>query len=108
MENAEIGIIAFGSTTTAVLEARDDLAGRGISTDYLRLRALPITKEATDFVREHDRVYIIEMNRDGQAYQIISNDITDGAASIISLTHNDGLALTAEWIVDAIQAEERK
>jgi len=106
-DGAKVGIIAFGSSDPAVREARDRLKGQGLSLDYLRLRALPIGDEVVDFVRQHARVYVIEMNTDGQAYQIISNNIPDCEGTLISITHNDGLALTAAWIQGAIMAEEQ-
>ncbi len=106
--NARIGIIAFGSTDPSVKEARDYLEENDILTDYLRLRSLPITPEVIKFVKNHEYTYIIEMNRDGQLHQIISLEIPEEVASLISLTHNDGLPLTASWIVDAILFEERK
>jgi 2-oxoglutarate ferredoxin oxidoreductase subunit alpha len=106
MDGADIGIIAFGSTDAAVQEARDKLLTEGLPTDYLRLRALPINDEVVDFIRDHDRVYLIEMNRDGQTHQIISIDVPDCTDSFRSLTHNNGLPLTAAWIQEAILAEE--
>jgi len=106
MANTEIGIIAFGSTDPAIREARDFLASDGIPTDYLRLRALPLTEEVISFVREHKRVYVIEMNRDGQLFQIILPEVPDCTLSLISLTHNDGLALTAAWVQGAIKSAE--
>jgi 2-oxoglutarate ferredoxin oxidoreductase subunit alpha len=108
MDNAKIGIIAFGSTDPSVREARDCLVESDIPTDYLQLRALPLCQEVIDFVRDHERVYIIEMNRDGQLHQIISLDIPECATSLISLTQNDGLPLTAAWVENSILAEERK
>ena len=107
MEGAEIGVIAFGSTDPAVCEARDMLKGEGIATDYLRLRALPIQTEVVDFIHDHKRVYLIEMNRDGQAYQILSLEVTDPPGTFVSLTKNDGLPLTAAWIYDQIRGYER-
>jgi 2-oxoglutarate ferredoxin oxidoreductase subunit alpha len=65
MKAADIGVIAFGSTEPAVQEARHDLALAGMKTDFLRLRAIPFTQEVTDFVRDHEKVYVVEMNRDG-------------------------------------------
>jgi 2-oxoglutarate ferredoxin oxidoreductase subunit alpha len=106
-DGAEVGIIAFGSSDPAVREALDRLKTQGLPLDYLRLRALPVSNEVVDFVRQHARVYVIEMNTNGQAYQIISNDIPDCEGTLISLTHNDGLALTAGWIQAAIVAEEQ-
>ena len=105
-EDALIGLICFGSTVPAVLEARDCLMAEGLPVDILRLRALPIHEEVVEFIRDHERVYLVEMNRDGQAYQIISVEVPDCSGGFRSLTKNDGLPLTAGWIYHQIMAHE--
>ncbi|MBM3145860.1 MAG: 2-oxoacid:acceptor oxidoreductase subunit alpha [Chloroflexi bacterium] len=107
-DEADIGVIAFGSTDPAVREAQDHLADDGLPIDYMRLRALPVCDEVRDFVRSHRRVYVVEMNRDGQLHQILSLETPDRAANLKSLSKNNGLPLTADWIEGAILAEERK
>ncbi|MBL7164019.1 MAG: 2-oxoacid:acceptor oxidoreductase subunit alpha [Anaerolineales bacterium] len=105
---AKVGVIAFGSTDPAVREAQDYLNEDGVAVDYLRLRALPIGEEVREFIRSHERVYVVEMNRDGQLHQIVSLEVPDRATNLKSLTKNDGLPLTANWIKSAILDEERK
>ncbi len=106
-DGAKIGVIAFGSVDPAVKEAQDLLLSEEIAVDYLRLRALPITAKVREFVRAHERVYVVEMNRDGQMHQILTIEIPDCAMSLISLPQNDGLPLTATWIENAILNKER-
>ncbi len=106
-EETYIGVIAFGSTNLAVLEARDMLAKKQLHFDYLRLRALPINTEVKEFVREHERVYVVEMNRDGQLHQILTLEMPGHCKTLHSLSHNDGLPLTATWIKNALLAEEQ-
>ena len=105
---AEIGIIAFGSTTFAVGEACDYLEADGVKVDYLRLRALPINEDVKEFIRNHKRVYVVEMNRDGQLCEILALEILDQATKLISLTYNTGLQLTASWVQNAILGKEMK
>ena len=105
---ARVGVLAFGSTDPAVREAQDYLNEDGMAVDYLRLRALPIVEEVREFIRSHERVYVVEMNRDGQLHQIVSLEVPDRATNLISLTKNDGLPLTANWIKCAILDEECK
>src|SRR5438132_5585692 len=72
---AKVGIIAFGSSHWAVEESRDQLREEaGIQTSYLRLRAYPFTPEVEDFIRRHDRIYIVEQNRDGQMLSLLLMD----------------------------------
>jgi 2-oxoglutarate ferredoxin oxidoreductase subunit alpha len=106
MEGAEIGIIAFGSTEPAVEEARDILAEEGVKTNFMRVRAIPFTKEVDEFIQDHDRIYVVEMNRDGQMHQLLTLRYADQCVKLISLAHLDGLPLTASRVVDAIRSEE--
>lgn len=108
MDEAEIGIIAFGSTEPAIAEARNQLARKGIRTDFLRVRAIPFTEEVKNFLHEHKRNYVIEMNRDGQLHQLLVLDHPDQAINLISLAHTDGLPLTARRVREAILSKEAK
>ncbi len=107
-EGATIGLVGYGSADPAILEAIDRLALKGIDCDYLRLRSLPASPEVFDFIREHQKTYVVEMNRDGQAHQILSLDVPDQAPVLVSLSNNDGLPLTAAWIEDAVLTQEKK
>src|SRR5438105_4066274 len=51
---SSVGLVAFGSTEAAVVEAREALASAGKSIDYLRVRALPLSNELIAFVERHD------------------------------------------------------
>ena len=104
---AEIGIIAFGSSTFAVTEARDRLAAANVQTSYMRLRALPINDEVKEFVAEHERIYVVELNRDGQMHSILITEMPEMATKLISLSHMDGMPLTARWVQEAIAEKEQ-
>jgi len=105
-DGADIGIIAFGSTDHALQEARHYLEIEGIKTDYLRLRALPVNDEVISFIQDHKRIYVIEMNRDGQMHKILVPEAPECSIKLFSITHNEGLALTASWIQKAIKTAE--
>jgi 2-oxoglutarate ferredoxin oxidoreductase subunit alpha len=98
---ATIGFIGFGSTDPAIQEARHHLAQRGIASDYMRLRAYPFTDEVSQFIRSHDKNYVVELNRDGQMYQLLLLDDPTLQARLVSLAHLDGLPMTARWIENA-------
>ena len=108
MEGARVGIIAYGSTEPAVEEARQQLAQAGIKSDFLRLRAIPFSPEVSEFVRQHDRTYIVEMNRDGQLHQLLIIEYPGQAQNLISLAYLDGLPMTARRVREAILAQETK
>ncbi|MAT44405.1 MAG: ferredoxin oxidoreductase [Anaerolineaceae bacterium] len=107
-ENASIGIITAGSTHFAVEEARDILAENGVKSDYLRLRSIPFHDEVYDFIRNHDRVYIVEANRDGQLKQILTINIPECAMQLRKVAKVDGLPLSAKWITEQILQQEEK
>ena len=106
-EGAEIGIIGYGTTMYAIDEARDRLAAAGVPTSFMRLRALPINGDVRDFVARHERVYVVELNRDGQMHNILTTEMPDMATKLVSLAHLDGMPLTARWVVEAIQEKEQ-
>lgn len=106
VEGASYGIIAYGTTRYAIDEARDRLAAQGIKTSFMRIRALPINEDVRAFVEKYDRVYVIEMNRDGQMHQIIQSEMIDIATRIKSIAFMDGMPLTARWVVEQLTEKE--
>jgi 2-oxoglutarate ferredoxin oxidoreductase subunit alpha len=108
VEGAEIGIIAYGTTRPAIDEARDRLAADGNKTSFMRLRALPINDEVEAFIERHDRVYVVEMNRDGQMNTLLRSELPELATRLESLALLDGMPLTARWVVEAIAAAEEE
>ncbi len=105
-EGARIGIIAYGTTEPAIAEARDRLALQGIETSFLRLKALPVSEDVRHFVEQHDRVYVIELNRDGQMHEILRLELPELTTKLISLAILDGLPLTARWVVENLLEKE--
>jgi len=109
MDCANFGIISMGSTDPAVEEARALLVKENkIPTDYLRVRAIPFTDEITEFIRNHEKIYVVETNRDGQLRQLLILEYPEFATRLIKISHIDGLSLTAKWIKNSILTEEVK
>ncbi len=106
LEEANIGIIAFGSTEPAIKEARHQLEEVGLKANFMRIRAIPFTSEVSTFIQQYDRCYVVEMNRDGQLNQLLTLAFPEHATNLISIAYTDGLPLTARYVRDAILAEE--
>ena len=104
---ARIGIIAYGSTDPAILEARDRLHTLGITTSYLRVRALPLEETLRAFIANHERVYVVELNQDGQMHQLIQLHVPEHAMQIRSVCICDGLPLSARFLTEAIAKQEQ-
>jgi 2-oxoglutarate ferredoxin oxidoreductase subunit alpha len=97
------GILAFGSSHYAVVEARDQLRDAGVDTDYLRLRALPLSAEVAAFVERHKRVYVVEQNRDGQLFLLLRQELPGRLADrLISIRHYNGVPIDAHAISDPV------
>ena len=78
---------AYGTSHWGLIEARDQLRKEyGIETDYLRLRAYPFTREVHDFIKQHDRVYVVEQNRDAQMLSLLKLDL-DSCADAAPAQH---------------------
>lgn len=106
MPGAAAGILAFGSTEAAVLEAQHQLASEhNLKADFLRVRALPLTDDVRQFVEKHDVIYIVEMNRDGQMAQILHIEYPQQTAKFRSVAFGDGLPAAASWIREGILAQ---
>jgi 2-oxoglutarate ferredoxin oxidoreductase subunit alpha len=106
---AAIGIVAYGSTNPAIEEGRDRLSEQyGITASYLRLRALPLEDTLTDFIAAHARIYVVEMNQDGQMHQLVQLHLPDRAGSIRSVRLCDGLPLTAKFVAESILEQENQ
>jgi 2-oxoglutarate ferredoxin oxidoreductase subunit alpha len=101
------GILAFGSSDPAVIEAQDALAEAGLKLDYLRLRALPFTAEVDAFVKAKEVIYVVEQNRDGQMAALLKEFYPAQATKFRSVLHYDGLALDAQTVVDQINGHEK-
>jgi len=102
-KGSPVAVIAFGSTVNAVEEARVRLREGGLEVDFLRVRALPLSKAVTDFVRDHERVYVVEMNRDGQLYDLIRLHLpSDLVGRLSSIRRYDGQPIPADAITRPI------
>ncbi|MCJ7825483.1 MAG: hypothetical protein MUP44_11320 [Anaerolineales bacterium] len=102
MEGASIGLIAYGSVDPAAKEALSRLATQGLEIDYLRIRAVPFTDEVREFIQKYERTYVVEMNTNGQMHMLLRLEVPDQAPKLISLTHNNGLPMSARWITEAV------
>ncbi len=107
---SKIGLIAFGTSDFAIRESRDQLAQEyKIKTDYLRLRAYPFNRDVHEFVEKHERVYLIEQNRDAQMLSLLKLDLAASQVhKLRSVRHFNGLPIDARSVTDDIISQEGK
>ncbi|HLX76782.1 MAG TPA: 2-oxoacid:acceptor oxidoreductase subunit alpha [Terriglobales bacterium] len=107
---SKIGIIAYGTSHWAITESRDQLRSEyNLETDYLRVRAYPFTREVHEFIEKHDRVYVVEQNRDAQLLALLKLDLApERVTRLRSIAHIHGLPLDARSVTDEIMMMEGK
>jgi 2-oxoglutarate ferredoxin oxidoreductase subunit alpha len=105
---SRVGLLAHGSSDPAVREALAQLrAEGGLEADYLRVRAWPFAAAVRDFVAGHDRVYVVEQDRDAQLLALLRLDLEPALAGRLrSVAHLTGLPLDARSVTDEILAQE--
>jgi 2-oxoglutarate ferredoxin oxidoreductase subunit alpha len=108
VNGAKIGIIGYGTSHWAILESRDQLREETeVKTSYFRLRAYPFTDDLARFVDAHDRIYIVEQNRDAQLLQLMKLELTpERTTKLRSVLHYNGLPIDARSISDDVLAQE--
>jgi 2-oxoglutarate ferredoxin oxidoreductase subunit alpha len=105
---AKIGFIGFGTSHFATEESRDQLLEETkVETSYFRLRAYPFTDDLAAFVDAHERIYVVEQNRDAQLRQLMTLELTpERASKLRSVLHYSGLPIDARSITDDVMAQE--
>ena len=97
------GVIYFGSTSPAMHEALDVLTEAGMHLDALRLRAFPFAASVSQFIAAHDKVFVVEQNRDAQMHCLLVNELDVDPARLVRVLHFDGTPITARFITGAIR-----
>ena len=104
-----IGALYFGSTSPAMAEALDVLEAEDLHIDAMRLRAFPFPKSVREFIAAHDKVFVVEQNRDAQMHSLLVNELDIDPARLVRVLHFDGTPITARFIAASIRkAVERK
>jgi len=101
----KIGVIHYGTSMHATLEAADLLADDDISIDTCRLRAFPFNKQVEDFIARHEIVFVVEQNRDGQMRSLLVNECEIDPKHLRKILNFDGMPLTARFIVDSVKQQ---
>lgn len=96
------GLIFFGTSTYSAEEAMETMAATGINFDAMRLRAFPFNQTVEDFIHTHEKVFIIEQNRDGQMRSLLINELNVNPQKMIPVLNYDGMPITAHAIMTLI------
>ncbi len=99
---SRFGVVYFGSTSPALDEAVDQLYQADIDVDTLRVRGFPFHDSVSKFLDEHDKVFVVEQNRDGQLRSLLINEVSADPDKLVSVVHYDGTPITAAFIADEL------
>ena len=106
-KGAKVGVLAYGTTHWAVVESRDQLrAEKGLATDYCRVRSFPFSEDVRAFVAAHERVYVVEQNRDAQMLAMLRIEYPDLAPRMRAVRVYNGLPADARSLTDEIARQE--
>ncbi len=101
-KSSEFGMLFFGTSIFSAEEAKDILTGKGISLDALRIKAFPFHEKVRSFVEDHQVLFVIEQNRDGQMRTLLINELEVAPSKLIPVLNFDGMPITADTIAKAI------
>jgi len=101
---SENGILFFGTSQYSSEEAMDMMKADGQTFDAIRIRSFPFTKEVEDFIGSHERIFVIEQNRDAQMRSLLMIELNINPNKLISVLNYDGMPITADHIIKSINS----
>jgi 2-oxoglutarate ferredoxin oxidoreductase subunit alpha len=101
-------ILSLGSCDAAVKEALHRMKDDGIGLNYCRVKAFPFNEAVKDFVDKHERVYVVEQNRDAQLRSLLMLDIEADARKLVPILHYNGMPLAASFVMQKVQEDLAK
>jgi len=104
-DKCRTGFLTIGSCDNAVKEARAMLAESGVHTNYLRVKGFPFGKEVQDYLDSHDRIYVVEQNRDAQLRSLLMLETRVDPNKLVPVLHYDGLPILAKTVVDGVSQD---
>ncbi|HEX8265443.1 MAG TPA: 2-oxoacid:acceptor oxidoreductase subunit alpha [Pyrinomonadaceae bacterium] len=102
--SSPLGVLFFGTSTYAAAEAIELLKEEGISLDAMRVKAFPFGKDFADFIASHEKIFVIEQNRDAQFKSLMMIELGVNPAKLVSVLNYDGTPITADNILQQIKA----
>ena len=101
---SKYGVLFFGTSQYSTEEAIDILKADGVNLDAIRIKSFPFNKTVEDFIHSHDKVFVVEQNRDAQMKSLLMIELAANPQKLVSVLNYNGLPITADYIVKSIQA----
>jgi 2-oxoglutarate/2-oxoacid ferredoxin oxidoreductase subunit alpha len=100
----KLGLITIGSNDGAAREALDELTRRGVDVDYCRVRGFPFSQKVRDFIDAHERVFVVESNRDAQLMTMLQIELELSPQKLLSVRYYGGFPMSAAFIANGVTA----
>ncbi|MDH3439606.1 MAG: 2-oxoacid:acceptor oxidoreductase subunit alpha, partial [Gammaproteobacteria bacterium] len=104
----KVGILTIGSCDGAVKEALAKLSEKNVGLNYCRARAFPFTDAVREFIDQHERIYVVEQNRDAQLRTLLMLDVDADPKKLVSMLHYNGLPISADFVIERVLEETAK
>ncbi len=104
-DKCRVGLLTIGSCDNAVKEARAILAESGVNLNYLRVKGFPFGREVQEYLDSHDRIYVVEQNRDAQLRSLLLLETRVDPVKLVPVLHYDGLPILARTVVDGVNKD---
>ena len=101
-QSSTMGLVYFGTTDIAIPETMNLLKSKGIQLDTMRIRAFPFCEDVVNFINDHEQVFLVEQNRDGQMRSLLITECEIDPAKIVPILNYDGFPITATCIADMV------
>lgn len=100
---SELGLVFFGTSAYAAAEAMDLLVAEDLVIDSMRIRSFPFSEEVAEFIMAHERIFVVEQNREAQLRSLLINELEIDPKKLIKSLHYDGMPITADAILRSVQ-----
>lgn len=100
----DLGLLYFGTSSWSAHEAAEMLSLEGLHFDLGRIKSFPFQDSLHDFINDHEKVFVVEQNRDGQMRSLLINELNIDPSKLIPVLNYDGLPITAQYIFDKIMS----
>jgi len=96
---SSMGLIFFGTSNHSSEEAMDLFEQNGLMFDALRIKAFPFAPSISDFISSHDKIFVIEQNRDAQMRSLLILELEVNPSKLVPILNYDGMPITADHII---------
>ena len=100
---SQYGLVFYGTTTYAAIEAMDAFTEQKATMDAMRIKAFPFGSDVAQFISDHETIFVIEQNKDGQMRSMLINELDINPSKLVSILNYNGYPITSDFIIENIE-----